>query len=561
MHFSGTSAHLLDQFLMKKPELIKWMALAILMPLSLSAEPIRVLVWDEQQPRQKPVYPNFIGNHIAEHLNKNDALEVTSAHIDQPETGLSKAAIDGADVLVYWGHVRHDDVSQEISDYIVDRIQAGQLAMLTLHSAHWASPFRTAMEARLVQDTLAMLPLEHRADAEVQWISWRNREVPTRNEHPNFTTRITLKDDGQYHVLLERPNCVFPSCCTPVQPSQIRTILPDHPIAEGIPTTFTIGESEMYDEPFHVPTPDHVIFDETWSGGEYFRSGMLWQIGEGEVFYFRPGHETYRVLHEPLVLKIIENATAYLGTGIQQRRKQVSLKDDEIDLLVFSKTSWYRHPAIPIVNDTLTVMGDEFGFKVTVTEEGADFNSSNLSQYDVVLFNNTTDIGKSLNSDQKEAFVQWFRAGGGLISTHAAGVHHDTWDWYSSLIGTDFDSDSEYVPARIHVDEQGKSHPLSHGLESTTWLEGDWLNFKKSVRGLSGVTVLLRLDEGTYDAVRAFFDERGGKAMGDDHPIAWARAFEGGRFVYTGIGHDARPIESDFGTQHLLNAIRWAAGK
>ena len=69
----------------------------------------------------------------------------------------------------------------------------------------------------------------------------------------------------------------------------------------------------MYDEPFHVPAPDLQIFEEKWDAGEHFRSGMLWKVGQGNVFYFRPGHETYPVYLEALPLKVVENAAVWLG--------------------------------------------------------------------------------------------------------------------------------------------------------------------------------------------------------------------------------------------------------
>src|SRR6267143_5039128 len=87
-----------------------------------SAAPIRVLVWDEQQPEQKKVYTNFLGNHIAENLRKNPALQVTSANMSQPNQGLSEEILDQTDVLVWRGHRRQDEVPQKIGDAIVERI-------------------------------------------------------------------------------------------------------------------------------------------------------------------------------------------------------------------------------------------------------------------------------------------------------------------------------------------------------------------------------------------------------------------------------------------------------
>ena len=81
--------------------------------------------------------------------------------------------------------------------------------------------------------------------------------------------------------------------------------MPKHPIAAGVSEHFDIPQTEMYGEPFHVPTPDEVIFEEKWDKGEHFRSGCVWRLGKGKVFYFRPGHETYRVYTQPMPLKII----------------------------------------------------------------------------------------------------------------------------------------------------------------------------------------------------------------------------------------------------------------
>ena len=69
----------------------------------------------------------------------------------------------------------------------------------------------------------------------------------------------------------------------------------------------------MYNEPFHVPPPDEVVFEERWAPGEWFRSGSVWKIGRGRVFYFRPGHELYPVFKQPMCLKLIENAVRWLG--------------------------------------------------------------------------------------------------------------------------------------------------------------------------------------------------------------------------------------------------------
>ncbi len=51
--------------------------------------PIKVVVWDEQQPAQKEAYENFLGNQIAAHLKTQEGLAVQSVKLDDPEQGLS----------------------------------------------------------------------------------------------------------------------------------------------------------------------------------------------------------------------------------------------------------------------------------------------------------------------------------------------------------------------------------------------------------------------------------------------------------------------------------------
>lgn len=232
-----------------------------------------------------------------------------------------------------------------------------------------------------------------------------------------------------------------------------------------------------------------------------------------------------------------------------------------LKVLVFSKTSWYRHEAIPAINAWFVDLGRKHGFVADYTEDATTFSPAILSQYDVVVFNNTTDIGKSLDDPQKEAFIAWFRNGGGYVGIHAASVHHETWPWYSKMLGTNFNSDTEHQEGLVRVEAGGRSHPAVRGFGPDFRISEEWMNYETSVRGLPDTTVLLTLDESTIDTtVKKYFRDKGGRPMGADHPICWVRRFEGGRVFYTNFGHDEEALLSEFGTAHLLGAIRWAAG-
>lgn len=78
----------------------------------LSATSINVLMWDERQPRQEEAYANFLGNEIVAQLDAvTTNLEFRSVALDDPDQGLSEENLAWADVVLWWGHARHSDVS------------------------------------------------------------------------------------------------------------------------------------------------------------------------------------------------------------------------------------------------------------------------------------------------------------------------------------------------------------------------------------------------------------------------------------------------------------------
>jgi type 1 glutamine amidotransferase len=227
-------------------------------------------------------------------------------------------------------------------------------------------------------------------------------------------------------------------------------------------------------------------------------------------------------------------------------------------VLLFSGTGWYRHPEIPQLNGWLVRLGAEHGIEMDVSETGADITPEKLSGYQVVLLNNANMLDKVLDEKQRDALKAWYQQGHGIVALHAVLVHQEGWPWLQQLAGCDFNSDSDFLKAKVIVDPQAKDHPAVKGQPAEFFYSADWTNHDKSVTGLPGVQVLLRVDESTYDPVREYFKTRSGKAMGKDHPIAWLREHDGGRFFYTELGHDVRSLDTKFGRQHVLEALRWA---
>jgi trehalose utilization protein len=323
---------------------------------AMGAEPIKVVIWDEQQPAQKKLYPNFLGNYIGEYLKHQEGLRVRTVSIGDPKKGLSSDILDNCDVLIWWGHVRNRDISEAEARPVIERLNAGKLSLLALHSAHWATPFVMAMQERAAADALAKLPEAERKKAKVVFLGEIVRRPPKRDAPLTPSAVYEKQADGTTLIKITRPNCCFPAYKNHGEPSEMRTLSPDHPIAKGIPRKFTLAHTEMYDEAFHVPKPDAVIFEEHWKAGHRFRSGMVWNVGKGRVFYFRPGHETHAVFFQKQPMKIVENAVRWLGT---KTSPQPDLKVGKPISLFDGKTlnGWTRQDGSPVTTGWKAVDG------------------------------------------------------------------------------------------------------------------------------------------------------------------------------------------------------------
>ena len=213
---------------------------------------INVLIWNEflHEKRQPPVaeiYPHGMHSAIGEYLAGDKDISVRLACLDDPEQGLGEKILAETDVLIWWGHMAHDRVTDESVQRVVRRVNAG-MGLVALHSAHHSRVFRALM------GTSCNLKWRH-GDRERLW-----------------------------------------------------TVIPSHPVSQGIPEHFELETEEMYGEPFDIPTPDEVVFMGWFAGGEVFRSGVTYRRGAGRIFYFQPGHEEYPTFRNENVLRIIKNA-------------------------------------------------------------------------------------------------------------------------------------------------------------------------------------------------------------------------------------------------------------
>lgn len=213
-------------------------------------------------------------------------------------------------------------------------------------------------------------------------------------------------------------------------------------------------------------------------------------------------------------------------------------------VLVFSKTDGYRHASIPDGLAAIREIGAVHGFAVEATEDARWFTDSTLARFEAVVFLNTSE--DVLDAQQEAAFERYVRAGGGFAGVHAASDTEYDWPFYGGLVGAYFSGHPDIQTATVRIEDA--THPSTEGLPEAWTRTDEWYNFRENPRGR--VRVLATLDESTY---------RGG-TMGDDHPIAWCHAYEGGRAWYTALGHTAESYADPIFRQHLAGGLRYAAG-
>jgi cytochrome c len=220
----------------------------------------------------------------------------------------------------------------------------------------------------------------------------------------------------------------------------------------------------------------------------------------------------------------------------------------EFHALVFSKTTGFRHDSIPEGIAAIQKLGATHRFGVFATENSNHFTSENLARYRVVVFLNTS--GDILNDEQKSAFENYIRGGGGLAGVHAA-IPGDVategkWTWYNDIFCARFTNHSEIVRATLDIEDP--AHPSTRMLPRRWSRTDEWYNFIENPRGK--VRVLATLDESTCK----------GGTMGEDHPISWTKAVGSGRIWYTALGHTKESYSEPLFLQHLLGGIQAAAG-
>ncbi|HEX7803476.1 MAG TPA: ThuA domain-containing protein [Pseudoxanthomonas sp.] len=210
-------------------------------------------------------------------------------------------------------------------------------------------------------------------------------------------------------------------------------------------------------------------------------------------------------------------------------------------VLVFTKTTGWRHDSIPTAVAALQRLAAQEGLAVDHSEDAAVFSDKNLQRYRAVIFASTT--GDVLDATQQAAMESFVRAGGGYMGVHSAADTEYDWPWYGELVGAYFKSHPPGLQTtKVMFELDGKP-------TAPAWTVTDEIyNYRSNPR--NAVQVTATVDERDYE----------GGTMGADHPIAWCHQYDGGRAWYTGLGHDIKLYADPQFEAQLRRGLRYAAG-
>ena len=226
---------------------------------------LSVVVWNEHvQERNNPAiyanYPEGLHTVIAQALRRTPGtgakalpVDVSTATLDEPEHGLSEARLQTCDVLIWWGDVAHEEVSDEVVQRIHRRVLEG-MGLIVLHAGYSSKIFRRLLGT-------------------------------------SCTVKRRAKDERE----------------------RLWIVAPSHPIAAGLSERFELPVEETYGESFDVAQPDSTVFISWFEGGEVFRSGCCWERGYGRLFYFRPGNIGHPTFHNVNVQRVLANAVQWVA--------------------------------------------------------------------------------------------------------------------------------------------------------------------------------------------------------------------------------------------------------
>jgi hypothetical protein len=234
----------------------------------------------------------------------------------------------------------------------------------------------------------------------------------------------------------------------------------------------------------------------------------------------------------------------------------------ERKILVFWLCQGFYHDALRYINAALEASGKRTGaFSVTTSDDMNAFEYANLSQYDGVVFNNSTML-KFENTNHRAALIRFVKEDGkGAIGLHAGLDNFYTFPEAAEMMGGIFDAHPWNAGGTWVIRNELPAHPLNRAFSGAGFSIKDELYQFKTPYSRDLVKVLLSIDM-RFESNRSgpSFNPEMVRRMDEDFAVSWLRTYGKGRVFYCGIGHNPEHSWNKAIQQHYLDGIQYALG-
>lgn len=258
---------------------------------------------------------------------------------------------------------------------------------------------------------------------------------------------------------------------------------------------------------------------------------------------------------KPLTQAEIDRITAALPEKAETPAK-------ERKILSFWLCQGFYHDSLRYINVALDLMGKKTGaFTVTNTDKMEVFDYATLSQFDAVVFNNSTML-KFENTNYRAALLKFVKEDGkGAVAIHAGLDNFYTFPEAAEMMGGIFDAHPWTAGGTWVIKNDLPEHPLNRAFGGKGFSVKEELYQFKTPYSRDIVKVLLTIDM-KYEQNRSgsAFNPESVHRMDEDFAVSWLRESGKGRVFYCGIGHNPEHTWNKAVLQHYLDGIQYALG-
>ena len=223
---------------------------------------------------------------------------------------------------------------------------------------------------------------------------------------------------------------------------------------------------------------------------------------------------------------------------------------DEKRVLIYTKNGeGYVHENIAASVAAMEKICTEEGILTEVSDQPSVFTSENLKRYDAIIFSNSNNEGFD-TKEQKKAFQEFIRSGGGFMAIHSANATEREWPWYWAMVGGKFIRHAPHQEFDVLVTDP--DNPSTAHLPAR-WTIKDECYYSFQLN--PDIHVLLSADMTTVEDEGK--DEYPGETFGQQFPLAWCHEFEGGKVWFTALGHKNEYYKDENFREHIAGGIHW----